>query len=127
MTPPRPTQRIILLGASNLTRGLSIVIETARLLFATRDRPEQTSRGPLGVFAALGHGRAYGLPSRVLVRSLPSILDCGLWRAIENQQPDQQPPARVELLPPKYSDLAKTELSAEIKDGQENHVELQLE
>lgn len=82
MPPPRPTQRIILLGASNLTRGLSIVVETARLLF-----PNQ----PLRIFAALGHGRAYGLPSRVLVRSLPSILDCGLWNAIENQ-PDESPP-----------------------------------
>lgn len=85
MPRPQPTQRIILLGASNLTRGLSIVVETARLLF-----PNQPSH----VFAALGHGRAYGLPSRVLVRSLPSILDCGLWRAIEDQQ-DEQPPVAL--------------------------------
>ena len=73
MTPPQPTQRIILLGASNLTRGLSIVVETARLLL-----PGQR----LDILAALGHGRAYGLSSRVLVRSLPSILDCGLWHAM---------------------------------------------
>jgi len=53
-----------------------------------------TDPGPLGVFAALGHGRAYGLPSRVLVRSLPSILDCGIWRAIENQ-PDESPPVAL--------------------------------
>jgi hypothetical protein len=91
MPTPHPTQRIILLGASNLTRGLSIVIETSRLLFAQRNTSRHDFRG-LHIFAALGHGRAYGLSSRVLVRSLPSILDCGLWRNIENQQADQQPP-----------------------------------
>ena len=85
MPPPQPTQRIILLGASNLTRGLSIAIETARLLFSDQQ---------LDIFAALGHGRAWGLPSRVLVRSLPSILDCGLWAALENQ-PDEQPPVAL--------------------------------
>lgn len=42
-------------------------------------------------------------------------------------EPDQEPPARVELLPPKYSNLAETELSAEIKEGQENRVEFPLE
>ena len=64
-----PAHRVILLGASNLTRGISTVVETARLSWGT----------PLDVMSALGHGRSYGKPSRVLGRSLPAIVDCGLW------------------------------------------------
>jgi hypothetical protein len=33
--------------------------------------------------AALGHGRSYGAHSRVLVRTLPGILESGLWRDLE--------------------------------------------
>jgi hypothetical protein len=65
--------RIVMLGASNLARGVSIVAETARLL----------SPGPCEIVAALGHGRSYGLDTRVLGRWLPSILRCGLWRSLE--------------------------------------------
>jgi hypothetical protein len=39
---------------------------------------------PLDVFAAIGHGRSYGRPSRVLFRELPGIVACGLWRALES-------------------------------------------
>jgi hypothetical protein len=38
--------------------------------------------GDVQVFAAIGHGRSYGAPSRVLARTLPGILASGLWRAI---------------------------------------------
>jgi hypothetical protein len=31
------------------------------------------------VLAALGHGRSYGIPSKVLFRTLPGILQSGLW------------------------------------------------
>jgi hypothetical protein len=65
--------RVVLLGASNLTRGLSTVIETARVDLGS----------PLEVLAALGHGRSYGMRSTVLGRSLPGIVDCGLWRRLE--------------------------------------------
>lgn len=64
---------VILLGASNLTRGLSIVFETARLSLGSS----------VHVIAALGHGRSYGAPSRVILRSLPGILQSGLWSALE--------------------------------------------
>jgi hypothetical protein len=66
---PAPARRVVLLGASNLTRGLSTVVETARLLWSE----------PLDVLVAAGHGRSYGTSSRVLARTLPAILDCGLW------------------------------------------------
>jgi hypothetical protein len=35
------------------------------------------------VLAALGHGRSYGVQSRVLVRTLPGILQSGLWHQFE--------------------------------------------
>jgi hypothetical protein len=67
-----PERRVVLLGASNLTRGIATVVETARSLWGR----------PLDVLAALGHGRSYGMRSTVLGRTLPSTLDCGLWDAL---------------------------------------------
>lgn len=72
-----PLPRIVLLGASNLTRGISTVVETAQGVWGR----------PLQVFAALGHGRSYGVTSRVFGRSLPGIRDCGLWQALAEQPP----------------------------------------
>ena len=73
----RPARRIVLLGASNLTRGISTVIETAWSLWGS----------PLEVLAALGHGRSYGLTSRVLGRELPGIKQSGLWEALAARPP----------------------------------------
>jgi hypothetical protein len=42
-----------------------------------------TFDGPLELLAALGHGRSYGLTSRVLIRELPAIGDCGLWDVLQ--------------------------------------------
>ena len=67
-----PARRVVLLGASNLTRGIATVIETACRAWGR----------PLDVLAALGHGRSYGMRSTVLVRALPGIADCGLWPAL---------------------------------------------
>jgi hypothetical protein len=68
-----PRRRIVLLGASNLTRGISTVIESAQNIWGS----------PLDVCGALGHGRSYGWTSNFLGRSLPGIVDCGLWKALE--------------------------------------------
>ncbi|MHC4948701.1 MAG: hypothetical protein ACYTG1_10620 [Planctomycetota bacterium] len=73
--PARP--RLVLLGASNVTRGLSTVVETAR----------RVAGGPVEIVAALGHGRSYGMTSRVLARTLPAILECGLWPALDAAPP----------------------------------------
>ena len=69
---PEP-KRVVLLGASNLTRAFGLAVETARRLLG----------GPLEVVAALGHGRSYGMYSRVLGRGLVGISECGLWRALD--------------------------------------------
>jgi hypothetical protein len=65
--------RIVALGASNLTRGFHTVVATARSM-----------AGPgVEVVAALGHGRSYGMASRLMVRTLPGILQSGLWDQLE--------------------------------------------
>ncbi|HEX3998727.1 MAG TPA: hypothetical protein VHX65_09280 [Pirellulales bacterium] len=68
-------RRVVLLGASNLTRGISTVVETATNVLGA----------PLEIIAALGHGRSYGMTSGVLGRTLPGILQCGLWDALAAQ------------------------------------------
>ncbi len=72
-----PRRRIILLGASNVARGISVILGTAQRVW-----PE-----PLEVFAAFGRGRSYGRPSRVLRRELTGIVECGLWNAIQARAP----------------------------------------
>ncbi len=65
--------RVVALGASNLTRGFQTVVSTAR-----------SAWGPgVEVLAALGHGRSYGAHSTLLVRTLPGILESGLWPQLE--------------------------------------------
>ena len=67
--------RVVALGASNLTRGFQTVVSTARAAW-----------GPdVEVVAALGHGRSYGAHSRFAVRTLPGILESGLWRQLESR------------------------------------------
>ena len=72
-----PSRRFILLGASNLARGLSPVVAAACRAWGY----------PLDILAAIGHGRSYGFASRVLGRRLPGILPCGLWRALAAREP----------------------------------------
>jgi hypothetical protein len=67
--------RVVLLGASNLTRGVAAVL---RQLRARLD-------GPVDVLAAMGFGRSYGVRSSLSVRALPSILACKLWEDLANR------------------------------------------
>lgn len=79
----RDRQSVIVLGASNVSRGLTRLVATVRSRAAS----------PADLFVAAGHGRAYGVNSRVWMRRLPSILACGLWEslaenaAVKNAQP----------------------------------------
>lgn len=77
-----PAARVIVLGASNVSRGL------ARLTAMAASRTD----GPLDLFVAAGHGRSYGANSRVALRRLPSILGSGLWRTLERGRGDTAKP-----------------------------------
>ncbi len=72
--PVPDIDRIIALGASNLTRGFHAIVSAARSAWGSE----------IQVIAALGHGRSYGVSSRVAVRTLPGILQSGLWRMLES-------------------------------------------
>lgn len=67
--------RFVVLGASNVSRGLS------RLVAMLRAR----AGGPTDLFVAAGHGRGYGVATRVAWRRLPAIRTSGLWRALERE------------------------------------------
>ena len=75
---------VVVLGASNVSRGL------ARMAAITRGRVG----GPLDLFVTAGHGRSYGANSRVAARRLPSILASGLWRALERHAAPSDRPRR---------------------------------
>lgn len=77
VAPRAARKRVVLLGASNLARGMSTVIETARLVWGQ----------PVEIFSALGHGRSYGLTTTFFGRELPGIVQCGLWRALDASPP----------------------------------------
>jgi hypothetical protein len=79
----QPASRVVLLGASNLTRGISTIVELSRSLLP----------GPLEIMAALGHGRSYGQHSRVLGRGLSGITECGLWSTLADR--DRLPTAAL--------------------------------
>lgn len=68
----------MLLGASNLARGLPTALSALRAAFGS---------APLDIFVAGGHGRSYGQRSWVLGRSLPGILECELWPTLAARPP----------------------------------------
>ena len=69
-------RRVILLGASNATRGLRTICATSSSLWGY----------PLDVMAAIGFGRSYGITSCVFGRTLPSIRDCELWEDWQSRE-----------------------------------------
>jgi len=68
-------QRVVLLGASNLTLSFPLILKMLHSGFSD----------PVEIHAAHGHGRSYGKWSRVLHRELPGINDCDLWKNLEQQ------------------------------------------
>ncbi|MCH5377449.1 MAG: hypothetical protein JJ992_26105, partial [Planctomycetes bacterium] len=60
-----------------MVRGISTLVPTTRHALG----------GPLDWMAAIGHGRGYVTRSWVLGRTLPSIVECGLWQALTNRAP----------------------------------------
>ncbi|MEO8501919.1 MAG: SGNH/GDSL hydrolase family protein [Vicinamibacteria bacterium] len=76
--PPSPSRppgvtRVVALGASNLTLGIETVLSTARGAWGA----------DIEVLAALGYGRSYGALSRIAGRTLPGILESGLWAELK--------------------------------------------
>ena len=74
--PAHSANRIILLGASNLTLSLRLVIQLMQQRFG----------GPSEILTAVGHGRAYGVSSQMLGRGLPGIAACGLWQQLHEME-----------------------------------------
>lgn len=72
-----PNNRVILLGASNLTLSLRLVTHLMQQRFG----------GPSEILAAIGHGRAYGSANQVLLRGLPGIVASGLWPQLASAGP----------------------------------------
>ena len=62
-------------------RGISTVVETARLIL--REKHD----GPVDFMIAAGHGRSFGVDSSILTRRLPGILPCALWDALSVRPP----------------------------------------
>lgn len=72
-----PRRRVVVLGASNVARGISTIVETAQLTF----------REPIEIMAAFGHGRSFGEVTTVFFRKISGIFFCGLWPALSDSQP----------------------------------------
>ncbi len=83
--PSERPQTVILLGASNLARAFPAWFGLLR----------GGCSGPLDLMIAMGHGRSYGQPSRILGRGLPGISQCGLWDQLDRVQPGRRPLALV--------------------------------
>jgi hypothetical protein len=75
--PPR--KRVVLLGASNVTRSFGTFVATAKAAWSE----------PLNILAVHGHGRSYGSDwSRVLARKLPGIIHTDLWQELQRSTSD---------------------------------------
>jgi hypothetical protein len=66
-------QRVVLLGASNLSLTFPMVIETALDVFGR----------PLEFFIAMGFGRSYGRESKFFQKFFSGILECEIWKALD--------------------------------------------
>jgi hypothetical protein len=67
----------VLLGASNLARGIASAAAMARAVW----------NEPVDLLAALGHGRSYGMKNWVFGRTLPGIVNCQLWSDLDAREP----------------------------------------
>jgi hypothetical protein len=70
-----PTRRVVLLGASNLTRSFPTVVAAVR----------QSWSEPVEIMVAMGHGRSYGLDSAVFGKKISGIFPCALWQDLQSR------------------------------------------
>lgn len=74
---PTATARVVVLGASNVARGIGTIVDVARETFGS----------PVEIIAAMGHGRSYGLTTSIPFRTLDGILHSGIWKALASRPP----------------------------------------
>ncbi len=77
---------LIIIGASNVTLSLPVIWSG---LAASGTAPQR-------LLVAAGHGRSFALPNTVMGRTLPSILECGLWAKLAELQPQGEVAERRE-------------------------------
>jgi hypothetical protein len=81
--PSAPSQRAVLLGASNLHRGLPLGLA----LLA------RAAGAPVEAWVAAGRGRSFGTASRfAFVRRLPGVVESPLWREVAAFRRAADPP-----------------------------------
>ena len=90
-----PGHRLVAVGASNLARMALALLDAQRAVVA----------GPVEMHAALGRGRSYGMPSRLLGRGLDGILASGLWAHLDGDRPTARADATTVLLMDVGNDL----------------------
>ena len=66
-------RHVVLLGASNMSRGFGCAVRVARSCFAEE----------LSFYVAKGFGRSYGVEAGAFGKKFPGIFSCEIWRAIE--------------------------------------------
>ncbi|QEG37035.1 hypothetical protein Pr1d_43750 [Bythopirellula goksoeyrii] len=71
--------RVIFLGASNLSRSFPTAVSIARA----------TLRAPLSIHVAMGPGRSYGNESGFLRKKFPKIFSCGVWQSLRQENVDR--------------------------------------
>lgn len=68
--------RVIFLGASNLSRSFSKAVSIAR----------SALRAPLSIHAAMGRGRSYSLDSGFLGKKFSNFFSCGIWESLAHEE-----------------------------------------
>ena len=84
-----------MLGASNLTRGISTVVTWLGA----------NGFGPFDLYLAFGYGRSFGIRSKVWGRELPGIKESALWGALAGRPPDEQAAPHLGLITDIGNDL----------------------
>ena len=77
MNLPKPRRRVVLLGASNLTRSFPLIVSLLQDLWCE----------PIEIMAAIGHGRSFGQSSSVFGRKILEIFSSKLWDDLEARPP----------------------------------------
>lgn len=77
-----------MLGASNLTRGISTVVSWL----------QHNIPAPFDLYLAFGYGRSFGIDSIVWGRRLPGIKQSALWDALERRTPAEKAAPHLALI-----------------------------